>query len=55
MLFPVWFEVELPTDYPRGDAPVIYVKGDNLGRVEQEKWQTVIHEKLDELRTEGAE
>ncbi|KAH9854296.1 hypothetical protein C2E23DRAFT_726829 [Lenzites betulinus] len=49
----VWFEVEMP--WEEGDnsgrtIPHVAVKGSNLGRSEQERWQAVVAEALEEVR-----
>ncbi|KAJ7077589.1 hypothetical protein C8R43DRAFT_1053699 [Mycena crocata] len=41
--YPVWFEF----DYARYPCPSI--KGDNISRSEQEHWQKIVQEKLDEI------
>ncbi|KAH9897705.1 hypothetical protein C8Q73DRAFT_663623 [Cubamyces lactineus] len=49
----VWFDVELPLEYgSEGDEsiPSVAVKGPNLGRAEQQRWQAVVAEALDEVR-----
>ena len=43
----VWFDVELPTDRrvkdeEAGASPSVSVKGDALGRAEQERWQGIV-------------
>jgi hypothetical protein len=47
-----WFEVEIPRQYA-GDMktcrPMFSVKGENMSRPEQERWQSIIEEKLDEI------
>jgi acylphosphatase len=47
-----WFEVEIPRQYA-GDLqtcrPTFSVKGENISRPEQERWQIIIEEKLDEI------
>lgn len=55
----IWFDVELPTGYRDDDSsnvqlPVVAVRGDELGRTEQEQWQVFMREALlEELK--GAE
>ncbi|KAJ6601115.1 hypothetical protein DFH09DRAFT_1126903 [Mycena vulgaris] len=45
----IWFEVLFP---PPGDSsPTVSVKSENVSRSEQERWQTIIHEKMDEIAT----
>ncbi|KAJ8496709.1 hypothetical protein ONZ51_g921 [Trametes cubensis] len=49
----VWFDVELPLGYGSegGDGiPSVAVKGPNLGRAEQQRWQAIVAEALDEVR-----
>ncbi|OBZ79802.1 RWD domain-containing protein 2B [Grifola frondosa] len=51
----LWFCVELPPHY--GDeyrpgaknVPQITIKGDNLGRAEQERWQTIVKDTMQSL------
>jgi hypothetical protein len=43
----VWFEVELPRLYP-DTVPVVSVKG-SIARDEQERWQAVVKQKIQEL------
>lgn len=39
----VWFDVELPQDYGAGGHMAsVAVKGDHLGRAEQERWQGIV-------------
>ncbi len=46
----VWFGIELPPGYKeRGTMPIVSVKGHNLGRAEQERWQTVVAEAIEEV------
>ncbi|KAI0931058.1 hypothetical protein AcW1_001446 [Taiwanofungus camphoratus] len=51
-----WFIVELPSDYggsPNGtepSRPVVSVKGENIGRSEQERWQAIIKDKMADLQ-----
>ncbi|KAH8119777.1 hypothetical protein DFH11DRAFT_1500382 [Phellopilus nigrolimitatus] len=52
---PLWFEVELPREYPEHDAPAVYVRGDAIDRAEQERWQTIVRDKLAELKAEETE
>lgn len=52
---PLWFEVELPRGYPEHDAPAVYVRGDAIDRAEQERWQTIVRDKMDELKAEETE
>lgn len=44
----LWFEVELPRDYPNNASPLVYVRG-NIDRKEQEKWQNIIRDNMAEL------
>jgi len=45
----IWFEVELPRLYPSGGVrPMVSVKGD-IARDEQERWQGIVRDKLQEL------
>lgn len=48
----VWFEILFPYQY-LGDlescCPNISVKGQYLGRIEQERWQKIIEEKVGEI------
>ena len=52
---PIWFEVELPRWYPETAEPIVYVKGDNLRRGEQERWQSLVKDKMNALKEEGTE
>ncbi|TFK90060.1 hypothetical protein K466DRAFT_485475 [Polyporus arcularius HHB13444] len=48
----VWYDVTLPPDYGQaleGRLPVISVRGDNLGRAEQERWQRVVADALESV------
>ncbi|RDX46793.1 hypothetical protein OH76DRAFT_1442725 [Lentinus brumalis] len=48
----VWYDVTLPPDYGEaleGRLPVISVRGDNLGRAEQERWQRVVADALESV------
>ncbi|EIW64483.1 uncharacterized protein TRAVEDRAFT_41894 [Trametes versicolor FP-101664 SS1] len=46
----VWFGVQLLPGYKEeGVTPVVSVKGDNLGRAEQERWQAVVAEAIEEV------
>ena len=49
----VWFDVELPLEYGSegGEGiPGVAVKGPSLGRAEQQRWQAIVAEALDEVR-----
>lgn len=46
----VWFGVQLLPGYKEeGVTSVVSVKGDNLGRAEQERWQAVVAEAIEEV------
>jgi len=45
----IWFEVELPSNYPNA-RPVVSVKGD-VARGEQDRWQSIVREKMQELES----
>ncbi|CDO73388.1 hypothetical protein BN946_scf185013.g22 [Trametes cinnabarina] len=47
----VWFDIALPPGYGE-DArlPSVDVKGDQLGRTEQQRWQALVAEALEEVR-----
>lgn len=45
----IWFEAELPKNYPDGDLPLISVKGTDVTRDEQEKWTMNIKKRTQEL------
>ncbi|KAH9932114.1 uncharacterized protein BXZ73DRAFT_90040 [Epithele typhae] len=58
----IWFDVELPRDYrpdPDPDPededapgrPTVLVKGDHLGRAEQEQWQHAVADSLEAVRS----
>ncbi|KAI5118051.1 hypothetical protein M0805_005898 [Coniferiporia weirii] len=49
---PLWFEVELPRDYPEHDVPLVYVRGDEIDRTQQEKWQKIVRDNMAELQQE---
>ncbi|KAJ8462375.1 hypothetical protein ONZ45_g17959 [Pleurotus djamor] len=44
----IWFEVTLPENYPE-QRPEISVKGEDISRQDQERWQTLVQAKLEEL------
>ncbi|KAI0778869.1 hypothetical protein BD413DRAFT_465887 [Trametes elegans] len=48
----VWFDVALPPHYSREEAslPRVLVKGDNLRRDEQERWQAAVKEAVEDVR-----
>ncbi|KAI0368939.1 hypothetical protein BV20DRAFT_968758 [Pilatotrama ljubarskyi] len=47
----VWFAVSLPQEYGKAGAmPHVAVKGSNLGRADQERWQAAVAEALEEVR-----
>ncbi|KAK1235382.1 hypothetical protein PQX77_001404 [Marasmius sp. AFHP31] len=51
----VWFEVELPREYPdNGARPIITVRlqGEELSRADQERWKDVVEEKLETVLAE---
>ncbi|KAF9258250.1 hypothetical protein L218DRAFT_877583 [Marasmius fiardii PR-910] len=51
----IWFQVELPPRYPEdGVRPIITVKGENISRKEQETWNSVVEEKVDEVLEDGS-
>ncbi|KAJ7696721.1 hypothetical protein B0H17DRAFT_929133, partial [Mycena rosella] len=43
----IWLEVLFPT--PDNPTPSVSVKGENVSRGEQDRWQDVVREKLDEI------
>jgi hypothetical protein len=47
-----WFEVQIPPQYS-GDLktcrPAFSVKGENISRHEQERWRSIVKEKIDEI------
>lgn len=47
----IWFNVKMALSDPAnpGHAPVISVKGKNVSRPEQERWQHIIQEKMAEI------
>ncbi|KAF7347242.1 RWD domain-containing protein 2B [Mycena venus] len=45
----LWFEVQFPS--PHNPMPSVSVKGENVTRSEQERWQNIIQEKMDEIST----
>ncbi|KAJ7508431.1 hypothetical protein B0H11DRAFT_1964960 [Mycena galericulata] len=45
----IWFELQFP--FPDNPVPQMSVKGENITRSQQERWQSVIREKLDEIGT----
>ncbi|KAF8204250.1 hypothetical protein K438DRAFT_1819434 [Mycena galopus ATCC 62051] len=45
----IWFEVQFPSLH--NPAPSVAVKGENVTRAEQERWQNVIQEKMGEITT----
>lgn len=45
----IWFELQFAS--PDNPAPPISVKGENITRSEQQRWQDVIREKMDEIAT----
>ncbi|KAJ7511804.1 hypothetical protein B0H11DRAFT_1953081 [Mycena galericulata] len=45
----IWFELQFP--FPDNPVPQMSVKGENITRSEQERWQSVIREKLHEIGT----
>ncbi|KAJ6541663.1 hypothetical protein B0H19DRAFT_1212822 [Mycena capillaripes] len=45
----IWFEVQFPT--LDNSLPSVSVKGENATRSEQERWQSIIQEKMDEIAT----
>ncbi|CCM01450.1 uncharacterized protein FIBRA_03503 [Fibroporia radiculosa] len=53
-VFNIWFEVAFHEEYHGDDLcsgrVLILVKGDNLGRIEQEHWQTIVREKMNEVK-----
>ena len=54
---PLWIEVEFPRSYP-GDStsrPIISVKEENMDRGEQERWQKIVKERLDEIYLDSTE
>ncbi|KIJ26819.1 hypothetical protein M422DRAFT_785125 [Sphaerobolus stellatus SS14] len=47
---PIWFEVQLPTEYPSCQLELcIGVRGFNISRGQQDHWQNVVKEKLAEI------
>ncbi|KAL0069447.1 hypothetical protein AAF712_003473 [Marasmius tenuissimus] len=51
----VWFEVELPREYPENEArPIVTVRlqGETLSRADQERWKETVEEKLEEVLAE---
>lgn len=49
-----WFEVRVPHQYAgdlqtRKSGPTFSIKGENISRFEQERWQSIIDEKLNEI------
>lgn len=51
---PLHFEIEIPKDYPL-TLPLVYVRGDSIERLLQEKWQAIVSEKLKEVQKEETE
>ncbi|KAF4604481.1 hypothetical protein EYR40_003255 [Pleurotus pulmonarius] len=50
------FEIELPDAYPDPDAPpLVSIKGADIARHEQERWQAFIKQKLEELSAASTE
>ncbi|KAI0713116.1 hypothetical protein C8T65DRAFT_574048 [Cerioporus squamosus] len=48
----LWYEIALSPDYGEGSPgqlPVVSVKGDSLGRAEQERWQRVVANALESV------
>jgi hypothetical protein len=43
----IWFEVRFPM--ADNSNPSVSVKGENITRSEQERWQSIIQEKMDEI------
>ncbi|OSD00876.1 hypothetical protein PYCCODRAFT_1478893 [Trametes coccinea BRFM310] len=47
----VWFDVTLSSGYgEEGSVPTVGVKGEHLGREEQQQWQATVAEALEEVR-----
>lgn len=52
----LWFEIKLPDTYPDLDAPpLVSIKGEDITRHEQERWQTFTKQKLEELTSSSTE
>ncbi|KAI0829024.1 hypothetical protein BC628DRAFT_1315909 [Trametes gibbosa] len=50
----IWFEVEMPLmDNDERSTPRVAVKGDSLGRAEQERWQVIVAEAIEEVKMSG--
>lgn len=48
----IWLEIMLPRSYPgSGSIPAVFVKG-NLSRSEQERWQSILRDKIEAVRCE---
>ncbi|KAJ6606801.1 hypothetical protein B0H10DRAFT_1819474 [Mycena sp. CBHHK59/15] len=45
--YKIWLEVQFPGS--ENSMPSVSAKGENVTRTEQEHWQSLIHEKLDEI------
>ncbi|KAJ7447230.1 hypothetical protein FB451DRAFT_1290722 [Mycena latifolia] len=45
----IWLDVLFPT--PENPAPSVSIKGENVTRGEQERWRSLVHEKMDEIAT----
>ena len=54
---PLRIEVEFPRSYPGDSAsrPIISVKEENMDRREQERWQKIVKERLDEIYLDSTE
>ena len=53
----VWFDVDLPADYGEGHGrmPRVAVKGDSLGRDQQERWQGIVADALGVVQDSDSE
>ncbi|KAH7926873.1 hypothetical protein BV22DRAFT_990509, partial [Leucogyrophana mollusca] len=49
----IWFQIELPRAYPDNFMPLVSIKGDDITREEQERWQGIVRRKMTDL--EGTE
>ncbi|THH11626.1 hypothetical protein EW145_g568 [Phellinidium pouzarii] len=52
---PIWLEVELPRGYPMIDAPLVYIRGEEIDRTQQERWQKIVRNEMNELQQEKTE
>ena len=50
----IWFDITIPKNYGMDDGahtfPLVAAKGEQLGRAEQEKWNSSVVERLQEVR-----